>query len=459
MAFIRRIKKESGIYLAKVENYRSEGKVKQRVIEYIGKEEDGKVIPKKTAPSDFNISKVTQFLDVFTVDCVAKALELHDFLGHSSKQLLTLIYSHLVHKVSIYRLPQWAEKSEIINILKLKKISSKELYNSISELAKMDFEIIQKMLAKKFRAMEDDNRIAVLDITDTYFSGKEADWKSRRGKDGKYDKLVQIALAVTYNKGFPIMHKTYEGNISNIKIFEDMVNDLKIYGYDSVIVDRGMCSQKNIDNLHQYGLKGIMGFKVTNRIGDEYLSKMNRKQIFTKQCQVELKNTKVYIQGFEYGQGRLIAIFNPLIEVSQREKYFDKSSKSRANKYFGYSLIYHNLNKPDTEIVSKYFDKDIVERSFKKIKGPISLHPLNVWKLENIKTHIKICYMAYAILSYIDWKVKSIGLTGIEALNTLQGGYKVYIDYGDGKSPLEKVVTIKNIQQQIMDSLNVVYKM
>ncbi len=37
----------------------------------------------------------------------------------------------------------------------------------------------------------------MLDITDTYFAGSGADWKARRGKDGKYEKLIQIALAVT----------------------------------------------------------------------------------------------------------------------------------------------------------------------------------------------------------------------------------------------------------------------
>jgi hypothetical protein len=36
MTFIRKIKKQSGVYLAKVENYREDGKVKQRHIEYLG---------------------------------------------------------------------------------------------------------------------------------------------------------------------------------------------------------------------------------------------------------------------------------------------------------------------------------------------------------------------------------------------------------------------------------------
>ena len=457
MSFIRKMKKGSSVYLVKVESYRQDGKVKQRVIEYIGKEEEGKVIPKKTIQSNFNITKVTQFLDILTVDTIARTLEIPDFLGTHSKYLLSLIYSHLIKKVSVYKLPEWAEKTEIANILKLKKITAKDLYTAIEKFAEMDFEIIQKMLAEKFRAIEDDNRIAVLDITDTYFNGKDADWKSRRGKDGKYDKLIQIALAVTFNNGFPIMHKTYEGNISNINIFADMINDLKIYGYDSIIVDRGFSSQKNIDNLNEYGLKGIMGIRLSNKIGSEYLSTINRDKIFTKECQLELKNTKVYIHGFDYQKGRLIAVFNPAIEISQREKYFEKSDKSRANKYFGYSLIYHNLSITDKQAVSKYFDKDIVERSFKKIKGPISLHPLYVWKLENIKTHIKICYIAYSILAYMEYKIKPIGMSATEALKTLQGAYKVNIEFED-KRNIEKVVTLKKIQQQITDSLNVVYK-
>lgn len=43
MAFIRKIKKGNAVYLAKVETYREEGKVKQRVLEYVGKEEGGKL--------------------------------------------------------------------------------------------------------------------------------------------------------------------------------------------------------------------------------------------------------------------------------------------------------------------------------------------------------------------------------------------------------------------------------
>ena len=216
MSFVRKMKKGNSVYLVKVESYRHDGKVKQRVLEYIGKDDDGKVIPKKSKQSDFNITKVTQYLDILTVDTVCKTLEIPDFLGKSAQYLLAMIYSHLIKKVSIYKLPEWSEKTEIANILKIKKLVSKDIYTAIEKFSNLDFEIIQKMLAEKFKAIENNNRIAVLDITDTYFNGKDADWKSRRGKDGKYDKLIQIALAVTFNNGFPILHKVYEGDRKSV---------------------------------------------------------------------------------------------------------------------------------------------------------------------------------------------------------------------------------------------------
>lgn len=457
MAFIRKIRKGDSTYLAKVESYRKDGKVKQRVLEYIGKDDNGKVIPKKTIPSEFNVTKITRYLDILTIDAIANKLELHDYLGNNYKILLSLVYSHLLEKVSIYKIPEWVEQTEVASILKLKKITAKDLYLSMTDFGEMNFDIIQKMLSKKYNEIEKDNNIAVLDITDTYFNGKEATWKARRGKDGKYDKLIQIALAVSYNNGFPILHKIYEGNISNIKIFEDIINDLKIYGYNSIIVDRGMSSKKNINNLLQYGLQGIMGLKVTENIGKKYLLGINRDEIFSKKNQVELKNTKLYIKGFEYMEGRLITVFNPTIEIAQREKYIEKTNPGRTSKYFGYSLIYHNLDKPDKEIVEKYFAKDIVERSFKRIKGVISLHPFNVWKLENIISHIKICYLSYAILSYMQYYLKTHGISACDAIKILKGGYKVFIEFTDTKKTISKIVTLKNIQQQIIDALNVVY--
>ena len=106
----------------------------------------------------------------------------------------------------------------------------------------------------------------------------------------------------------------------------------------------------------------------------------------------------------------------------------------------------------------KYFEKDIVERSFKQLKGALSLHPLRVWNLQNIQSNIKICYLAYTILSLISYRVKKLEISGVEALNNLNGGYKVYLEDKNTGNVVEKVITLKAKQEQILDALNVVYK-
>jgi len=456
MSFIRRIKKGNSVYLAEVQSYRQDGKVKQKVIKYLGKEVNGKAVKRKQS-SDFSVTKVTQYIDGLAVDALARQLEIPDYLGKKAKQLLILIYSHLLEKTSIYKIPEWVETTEVLNILELKKISSKDLYESLSYLSELDFNNIQRSILKKFKEYDHDNKCAVIDITDTYFSGSRADWKSRRGKDGKYDKLIQVALAVSFTCGFPIMHRVYEGNINNVKIFEDMINDLKISGYESTIIDRGMGCLKNINNLHQYNLKAIMGMRLTSRLGAKYLSGINREEIFTKECRVELKETKVYIKSFDFMDGKLIAIYNPNIEIAKREKLMDAKRATKCDQYAGYSLLYSNTGLDPKEIVKKYFEKDIVERSFKQLKGPLSLHPIRVWNLTNIQSHIKICYLGYAILSLLSIKVKQIGITGVEALKKLNGGYKVYLEDKESNTVLEKVITLKNVQQDILNAVGVVY--
>lgn len=457
MAFIRRIKKGDSVYLAKVESYRKEGKVKQRVIEYLGKEIEGKPV-KRVALNEISIQKVTQYLDIYVIDLIAKELGIDKLLGSKAKPILGLIYTHLLKRVSIYKTPEWMERTEILNILKLKKLSNTDLYNSLDYLSGIDFEPIEQKISEKLMCYESSKEMIVLDITDTYFNGGKSDWKSRRGKDGKYDKLIQIALAVSFKSGFPLMHRIYEGNINNVKIFEDMINDMKVKGYEGVIIDRGMYSRKNIDNIKSYGMKSILGVRLTSRMERQIIDQINREEIFSKDCQVVLKETKVYIKGFDMWGGRLIAVYNPSFEVAKRENSIEKGTKAGKEKYMGYSLIYHNAPISDSEAVKKYFEKDVVEKSFRQLKGVLSLHPLRVSSLDHIKSHIKICYLSYCILSLIGFRVKPLEISPSKALESLNSCYKVYIEDKTSEQTWEKIVTLKTQQEHILKLLNVVYK-
>ena len=111
--FIRKIKKKSGTYLAEVQGYREDGKVKQRVIRYLGKEIDGKAV-KRVLTKDIVVKNVKRSLDVTCVDSIAKELGITSI---KNKNFLALIYSQMLEKRSISKLEEWLRFTEIPSVL------------------------------------------------------------------------------------------------------------------------------------------------------------------------------------------------------------------------------------------------------------------------------------------------------------------------------------------------------
>lgn len=460
MAFIRKIKKSSGVYLAEVESYREDGKIKQRVLHYLGKDIEGKP-SRKIYPDRISVKKVLQYMDVYVINELAKELKLFELLGEKGKYILALIYSHLLTKKGISKISDWIEQTDIREILGIseEQISTKQLFNAINSIGDLDFEKIQDSLTRQFEKYEKGiKRLIVLDVTDTYFNGGKEKYKKRRGKDGKYSRLIQIALAVSFKNGFPLFYKQYEGNINNVKIFQDMLSEIRGKQYKGIIIDRGMYSQENLDEIHKCQIEGIVGVRLHKNLMREYIDKIDREEIYSKECQLELKETTVYIKEFDYMQGKLIAIYNPELEVHKRDKHFMKGKPQEEAKYLGYSLIYQNAKLDSREAVKKYFEKDIVEKSFREMKGVLSLRPIRVWLKRHVEAHIKICYLSYNILTLLKYKLRGSKISPIDALEQLKHAYKVKLEETKSNFEWEKIVTLTKLQKTILKKLGVVYK-
>ena len=123
MAFIRKKKVGKNVYLVKVESYRENGKIKQRVLEYLGKEIDGKAA-KKVFANEIEVKSVKQSLDVLAIDKIAEELKLKNL---ENPQILSLVYSQLLEDKSINKLESWIKYTEIPHLLGFDKISVKEL--------------------------------------------------------------------------------------------------------------------------------------------------------------------------------------------------------------------------------------------------------------------------------------------------------------------------------------------
>ncbi len=459
MAFIRKIKKKSGTYLAEVENYREDGKVKQRVLRYIGIDVEGKV-HRSVRTSDVNITEVKEYLNFHAIHTIACELGFDKLFGEKSNYILLMVYSHLVEEISINKMKDWFHKTELPALLDIQDIGSNTLYKVLDYLDDLDWDSINDKIVKQWfrKYRESKNTAIIIDVTETYFNGSRAEWKKRKGKDGKYDKLIQIGLAVSGQYGFPLKHKMYEGNIGNSKIMSDFIADIKMMGLKTVIIDRGMTSIDNLNDFKTLGVECIAGIRSNQKLEKEFIDNISREQIFSKDYMVKLKDTIVYAISYRFLHGNIIVVYNPEIEVHQRNKLLSKEQIDEKElvkmKYYGYSFIFHSTSYSTAEVVKKYYQKDIIEKSFRQIKGVLSLHPLRLKILDRVSAHVKICYLSYCILSVLKFKLRKLDISPVDALAELSSAYKVYLEDKKTNFKWQKMVTLKKSQEKIIKAID-----
>ena len=101
MSFIRKIKRNGNIYLAKVETTRVDGKVKQKLIEYLGKEADSNDTDKSAFPTKDDYKNIHEkpedvkvYGSVIALDFIAKKIGLYELLGEHAHAIMTLVFCH-----------------------------------------------------------------------------------------------------------------------------------------------------------------------------------------------------------------------------------------------------------------------------------------------------------------------------------------------------------------------------
>ena len=216
------------------------------------------------------------------------------------------------------------------------------------------------------------------------------------------------------------------------------------------VLDWEMSDPGRIKSMIEMKFTMICGLKKTQDL-KKIIDNIDRNDIYTKKHLVSLKNTKVYCTDVAFLSGRLIVVYNPALESLKKDHYYEHSSNEDIAKYLGYSLIFHNTDLGMDEVVRKYYDKDSVERAFKQMKGVLDLRPVRVWLTSHIEGHVKICYLAYSILSYLSYILEKKEISGSEALDSLRTGYRVYLEDQKNKFRWESIVALSAVQKEIMD--------
>lgn len=490
MSFIRKYKKNGQVYLAEVESVRVDGKVTQKFIRYLGREADGKTIL-SCSVSEAEVESIKLSGPLMVLNSIADEIGLPQLLGTYANEILAMTYAHCLDYKSLNNMKHWLQRTDLNYILSLEDLTEKRLVSALDSIEQIDQ---MKFQEKIFSTVKDRLKISpkgvVYDVTNTYFHGKSCSI-AKLGHDKEKRKgypLIQIGLAVTREKGIPIFHKTFPGNVHDSRTFNDVSSDLYRFGItDGVaVMDRGVSSSENTDFLRENDWKIICGLKINESIKN--LITEDLVDLVQVNNRVHVNQSKFYCREkkFTHGStpGRLIICYNRKRAQRQEESRFDEIEAAQvrlaanktikpeiqeffgkdgrllklqikeASKYDGVSLIFTNTKISMEDVVKGYFDKDVVEKAFQALKGVVNLRPVRHWLYNRVEAHVFICYLTCLLLSILKNKIEKLNISAMRGLQDLDGLYRVYLRDPKSGYKIGKLVALTKHQEKILSLVN-----
>lgn len=275
-------------YWCIVESKRINGKPRSKVIKYLGtadsllarlqKNQDVKKIKSFSHGGVAAFLSLAKKLDVVTTINKFTSSQREYWVNQPIRNGLTSGITLLLASIGRICEPtskrgwcMWAEKTSCSHLLRtsLSNLDSQhfwDLMDSIPEdaIEKIELEILQKVLTYyplKAGTLFYDTTNFFTFINST---NDRCDIAQRGKNKQKRDDLRQVGLAlvVTQDNYIPLLHYTYQGNISDCKVFAKVINNIKkrmeVLKMDisdhTIVFDRGCNSKKNLKKIEQLKL-------------------------------------------------------------------------------------------------------------------------------------------------------------------------------------------------------------
>ena len=204
---------------------------------------------------------------------------------------------------------------------------------------------------------------------------------------------------------------------------------------------------------------------------------------------IKLKNARFYVIEKKYTHGEIngkIAIcFNEQLKKNLKESRYDEISKAqkllkekkeikiglksffdkkgnlllekleKTEEFNGYFCIFTTKRLiPKFDMVSIYFDKDLIEKAFRSLKGVVKLRPIRHWLNNRVIAHVLICFLAYLLLSLLKYRLRKIDMSPTEALQHIDSVYKVYLKDKNNNLKFTRIVTLNKKQEEILKTID-----
>jgi transposase len=317
--------------------------------------------------------------------------------------------------------------------------------------------------------------LVFFDVTTLYFESIEVDDLRAFGysKDHRFN-TTQVVLALATNEdGLPLGYELFSGNTAEVK---SLLASIKSWeGFMKIrdicfVADRAMFSKANLEALDASGYRYIVAAKLKTLktdLKEQILDGENYRPTI-------MGSELAWIAEFEHEGKRLITSYKSKramndakarqniltkIEKTIGEKgstkklisnsgvkkytvtenscsYLDQSKIELDAMWDGlHGIITNDKNISNQEAIGKYSRLWVIEQAFRINKHNLQMRPIFHWTKARIESHIAMCYMSFALLKQIEYKValtQKISINNIvESLISVQASILKHTKTGD----------------------------
>ena len=405
---------------------------------------------------------------------------------------------NLLKSIAVLRIAQPSSKH------KAAQIGSQYGYNfkvdSIYKLMdKLDDEIIasiKKAITNKSKELLKTNSLELdvifYDLTSIYFETNTKDDLRQFGfsKDGK-SQHVQITLALLVTiEGLPIGYEIFLGNMYEGHTLEKILDQLsKLYAINNIVIvaDSGLISNANIELLQSKGYGYIIAARIKN-LPENVLKQVKDRTKYTKtsmggistqridkykfdqtlfcyhsekkqskdEKERQEKYSKVIKQVGKSAKSIVASKYSqPYLKIEGSGKIvIDEKELSKEQELDGLFCIVSNKSEYNGSVIlEQYKGLWQIERSFRIIKSELSIRPVYHWTVRRMKAHFAICYIAFTLSKYLQFKLQTKGhamtireiqealkaCTGSE-LTVHKNQFKIYQDFPEDTKLIYKII-------------------
>ena len=345
---------------------------------------------------------------------LGKFLEDQGWNSDDIKLAQTHIISRAVYPASELETARWIrENSSVCEITgyDIKKITKNQLYRISRKLYAAQEALEQHLSIRTNELFDIEDRILLYDLTNTYFEGRKAGStlaKFGRSKEKRDDaKLVVLALVVN-RYGFIKYSSVLEGNMSDSKSLEEMIDKLRVKTSASatkalVVIDAGIATDDNLEMIKTKGYDYLCVsrsnlMKYTIDAGATTVSVKDNKNQKIDLCQVKSdRNTDFYLKVESHAKEIKERSMNEQFRKRFEEglqKISDSISKKGGVKLE--DKVYERIGrlKQKYPSIHRYFEIDV------ETKRPMETSGTTLWKLKDILQNQK------SIVTSIKWHIK-----------------------------------------------------